>query len=246
VAWRPTPTKRRGLNRLTSAPKLRDPLSWVLTAGLWATAGWIGSTRSILFSMTVSFAQLATEFWVTGRKERLLYRFLSLSSIWVIAGQLIYWQADTLAGLILTGPFQAVAFGCLLLLFTFLGVREQISPQDPPHFIPREWLRALPFLALALLMFPLVLYIPMGEEFAHHWSFYTGPAELVRAGGWLLHDVPSQYGFLNIALLAALPGANSFQNLYFITALTCSRLSSSMPSGCEFSPPALAGRWASR
>jgi hypothetical protein len=39
----------------------------------------------------------------------------------------------------------------------------------------------------------------------HHWSFYVGIIELVRQGGLLLWDVPSQYGLLSIALPAALP-----------------------------------------
>lgn len=39
----------------------------------------------------------------------------------------------------------------------------------------------------------------------HHWGVFVGPAEMIRQGGWLLWDVPSQYGFLSILLLAALP-----------------------------------------
>ena len=36
----------------------------------------------------------------------------------------------------------------------------------------------------------------------HHWSYYLGPIDGVLAGGHLLWNVPSQYGFLDIALCA--------------------------------------------
>ncbi len=39
----------------------------------------------------------------------------------------------------------------------------------------------------------------------HHYSFFAGPIDLVRMGGRLLYDVPSQYGFLSILIPAALP-----------------------------------------
>jgi hypothetical protein len=40
----------------------------------------------------------------------------------------------------------------------------------------------------------------------HHWGVAVGPAELVRQGGWLLWDVPAQYGFLSTLILAGTPG----------------------------------------
>ena len=49
-----------------------------------------------------------------------------------------------------------------------------------------------------------------------HWSVFIGPAEMVRQGGWLLWDVPSQYGFLNILLLSTLPAKSIWQALYII------------------------------
>jgi hypothetical protein len=38
-----------------------------------------------------------------------------------------------------------------------------------------------------------------------HWSVFIGPAEMVRQGGWLLWDVPSQYGFLEYTLIVHFP-----------------------------------------
>jgi len=53
----------------------------------------------------------------------------------------------------------------------------------------------------------------------HHWSLYVGPAEFVRQGGWLLCDVPSQYGFLNIIIAARLPFASAWTSFYVLDAV---------------------------
>ncbi|HEX8143156.1 MAG TPA: hypothetical protein VF553_11215 [Pyrinomonadaceae bacterium] len=53
----------------------------------------------------------------------------------------------------------------------------------------------------------------------HHWSFFTGPAQMVRQGGWLLWDVPSQYGFLVTLTLAWLPTKTAWQSLFLVNAL---------------------------
>lgn len=50
-------------------------------------------------------------------------------------------------------------------------------------------------------------------------SFIVGSAQLVRDGGWLLWSVPSQYGFLNIWLLAHAPFETVWQSLYFLNSL---------------------------
>jgi len=52
----------------------------------------------------------------------------------------------------------------------------------------------------------------------HHWGYFIGPAELVREGGWLLWDVPSQYGFLNILLVALFPAKSLWQSLYLVNS----------------------------
>ncbi len=45
----------------------------------------------------------------------------------------------------------------------------------------------------------------------HHWGALVGPAEMVRQGGWLLWDTPSQYGFLCPLALACFPTENAYQ-----------------------------------
>jgi hypothetical protein len=53
----------------------------------------------------------------------------------------------------------------------------------------------------------------------HHWSFYIGSAQLVRQGGALLWNVPSQYGFLSILLLAHMPMASLWSSLYLLSGI---------------------------
>ena len=61
-----------------------------------------------------------------------------------------------------------------------------------------------------------------------HWEYYVGPIRTIRSGGWLLWDVPSQYGFLNILLASLVPSASSWQSFYvfqgallFIVSSSC-------------------------
>jgi hypothetical protein len=53
----------------------------------------------------------------------------------------------------------------------------------------------------------------------HHWGAICGPADMVREGGWLLWDVPSQYGFLSTLSLAWFPAASTWHSLYFIDGI---------------------------
>jgi len=54
----------------------------------------------------------------------------------------------------------------------------------------------------------------------HHWSVYVAPAEMVREGRALLGQVPSQYGFLSILVLAGLPTSSCFEALYCMQVTT--------------------------
>jgi hypothetical protein len=51
-----------------------------------------------------------------------------------------------------------------------------------------------------------------------HVSFFLGPADTVRHGGTLLWDVPSQYGILNIWLIAHLPFPDVYSAFTFFNA----------------------------
>jgi hypothetical protein len=53
----------------------------------------------------------------------------------------------------------------------------------------------------------------------YHWGFWVGPMEQLRQGGWLLHDTPSQYGFLSILIPSALPGGAWISFWYYQAAI---------------------------
>ncbi|MDQ3081356.1 MAG: hypothetical protein M3R07_03985 [Gemmatimonadota bacterium] len=76
---------------------------------------------------------------------------------------------------------------------------------------PRDTLPLLAFVVLSFRTTPIV-------EF-YHWSFWTGPIESIRQGGWLLWDVPSQYGFLSLVTPALVPVADAWQALYLLQAM---------------------------
>lgn len=59
----------------------------------------------------------------------------------------------------------------------------------------------------------------LSDGVVYHQSFWTGSALLVRHGGWLLWDTPSQYGFLNILAIAATPVGTTWQALFIDTAI---------------------------
>ncbi len=53
----------------------------------------------------------------------------------------------------------------------------------------------------------------------YHQNYFVAPASLVQAHHWLLWDIPSQYGFLSILTIAAMPGRTTYDSLYLLTAL---------------------------
>jgi hypothetical protein len=55
----------------------------------------------------------------------------------------------------------------------------------------------------------------------HHWGVFTGPAEAVRQGGWLLWDTPATYGFLSTLAIVATPAASVWDGFLWLNALAC-------------------------
>jgi hypothetical protein len=89
-----------------------------------------------------------------------------------------------------------------------------------PDAIAGRWLRSIGF---GLAVIPLALASVRTNELfdvvtMHHWEFYIGPAELVRQGGWLLWDVPSQYGFLSELTIAWIPAQSPWESLFILNA----------------------------
>jgi hypothetical protein len=142
-------------------------------------------------------------------------RALLLGVSWFVAVRLVWWTDFTES---ITGsPATLSAFLVALVLVTLnLGPARETEPR------PRSWLFWIGnFLGLLTVLFASVR-IDYRFEFSdpamafHHWGVIAGPAELVRQGGWLLWDVPSQYGFLSTLTLAWLPTRSVWQSLYVV------------------------------
>ena len=86
------------------------------------------------------------------------------------------------------GVINVAAHGAALAVFVALSLRS--DQWGGPYFADAHW----------------------------HWSYFVGPAQDVREGGWLLWDVPSWYGFGNILLLALLPTSSTWHSMYLVNA----------------------------
>jgi hypothetical protein len=109
--------------------------------------------------------------------------------------------------------FGATAFFVLWSLWTMGGVRLL------ERFYPIRISKIVRILihCCAVILFGVLSYrtnVLFKTSVLHHWSFWIGPIESVREGGWLLWDVPSQYGFLSILCPALFPVKNSWEALY--------------------------------
>jgi len=147
----------------------------------------------------------------------LLVSLLVTLAGWAAFAPLIWWTP--LKELLRDSLFAQIALGVSLLLVRFVlweaQGREQARPVRLTVWLERAaTVSALVVLALASLRADGLF----GPGAFHHWGVFVSPAQMVRQGGWLLWDVPSQYGFLNILTLAALPISSIWQALYVLNA----------------------------
>jgi hypothetical protein len=121
------------------------------------------------------------------------------------AFRLIWWQGGW-AGLNAREPYVPLLLGvfAVLGLIAFLAApaarRVKLGPWDA---------------------LPLVLFAASATRIRvdpHEGAFFAGTVALLRHGAWLLWDAPSQYGFLNLALTAAIPAKTPWQALYLANA----------------------------
>ena len=132
---------------------------------------------------------------------------------WMCAGGLVYW---TRAGTwFLTSPARALA----------IAVATVVAITGLPRFGDSLEVKAAPGVAYRIVSAFVLLFLivfsfrtnPMVE--LYHWSFWIGPMEQLRQGGWLLRDTPSQYGFLSILIPSALPGSAWVSFWYYQAAI---------------------------
>jgi hypothetical protein len=132
---------------------------------------------------------------------------------WMCAGGLVYWARAS--SWFLGAPGRTIA----------ISIATIVAITGLPRFGDSAEVKAAPGVAFRIASaFVLLLLIvfsfrtnPMVEFY--HWSFWVGPIEQVRQGGWLLRDTPSQYGFLSILIPAALPGSAWISFWYYQAAI---------------------------
>jgi hypothetical protein len=110
----------------------------------------------------------------------------------------------------------SVFAGALLLVTINLSRSAPASEHRPARSFWPANLLAFAIFVLAGLRIDYACPFP-GATY-HHWSAIVGPAELVRQGGWLLWDIPSQYGFLSTLTVAWLPTHSVWQSFYVVNA----------------------------
>ncbi|TMQ33157.1 MAG: hypothetical protein E6K70_14620, partial [Planctomycetota bacterium] len=136
---------------------------------------------------------------------------------WLVSVRLVWWE--TFATYLARSPFAVLVLVASAILVTVNVYHGQV-PKEGPRF---RFFTLGNGLAFILFVFAglridyhegLVHLVPY-----HHWGVMIGPAELVRQGGWLLWDVPAQYGFLSTLTLAWLPTHSVWQSLYLVHAV---------------------------
>jgi hypothetical protein len=143
------------------------------------------------------------------RVDALLWLVVGLGT-WGVGASLIWWVSPDafLQNTWSVGVFvvaTAVVLGALWL----------------PDAIAGRWLRLVGF---GLTLIPLALASVWTNDLfdittTYHWEVYIGPADLIRQGGWLLWDVPSQYGFLSELAIAWIPTPSPWEGLFILNSV---------------------------
>jgi hypothetical protein len=134
---------------------------------------------------------------------------------WVAATRYIWW---TVYEEFILGSVLSFIIFILSLLAVVLSLYDQTpAPEDERRNALRRIGDTLAILFIAMVSVRTDHIFGLGE--IHHWAFFTGPAQMVRQGGWLLWDVPSQYGFLVTLTLAWLPTKTAWQSLFLVNSL---------------------------
>lgn len=141
-----------------------------------------------------------------------------LSCITIIAAASLL----TLPNLIVTarmfGRWPLTSAFCLALAFCVAALALDASARRATPTKARSWLAWIPYALFAILALRTdSVFYPIN---ALHWEYVLGPIRALHEGGWLLWDVPSQYGFLNVLIPAALPIHPAVDAFYWFQAAT--------------------------
>jgi len=104
-----------------------------------------------------------------------------------------------------------------LLFIVAMLCRKTINGHVLPLSSNKLLLGALHLLAFYTILLPTLRTDGVNDGTAiHHSKAFLEFAASVRAGGWLLWDTPSQYGFMQTMAIAFLPAATAWQSFYLL------------------------------
>ena len=141
---------------------------------------------------------------------------LALAASVAVALTLIWWW-DTPADLLLGDVFPVA----VCLVATYVVVVKLWGPADGRS---GRWMLAQ---AVAVFGVAAIVFLAFRTDYLYwqiqaffHGSDYIGPADLIRQGGTLLWNVPSQYGFLSVQMIAWLPVGSSWEALFLLNGVS--------------------------
>jgi hypothetical protein len=144
-------------------------------------------------------------------KENILLLLLAYNSFFLIVSKIAWWQ--DLWVLLAFDPYTLAVFFMTLTFTSFCFLKDNSQNISSGKT----------FVRIIRIMIPLCLFFAaslackeMVPAQVHHWGCYTGTAELIRQGGYLLWSVPSQYGFLSILSIAFFPVESCWQAFWII------------------------------
>jgi len=183
---------------------------------------WTFGPAAILISVALTVVTMIGAEWVKPeRPDRdpasLIVSAVVLAAAWSSVITLASWTRpwDWAVQSYLTPLLLFALIGCAVpVLFAGGPNGEEVhAVADDRRFTPSvaDIPALLAFIILSFRTAPIV-------EF-YHWSFWVGPIEALRQGGWLLWDVPSQYGFFSVLIPALLPLNDAWQALYLLQAI---------------------------
>jgi hypothetical protein len=214
-------------SRPSLAPGWAGALATVLTFLTAASAIVVAFSTGRWLAFPLTFVQLGALVFILRRVEgihaRDLVALLAVAlAAWVAAIPLIWWEPaysalmlqlpSGLVTILVAGGIALWGIGTPLRSSALSDLFRRIDRAVDIGAVAIFWLLAARTDGL------FEAYGPLGT--IHHWGAFVGPAEQVRAGGWLLWDVPSQYGLLLTWVLAWLPFSSVWQSLYFLNAAT--------------------------
>ncbi len=188
----------------------------VIGFALWSF--WVFGTGAFLASLGLALVVLLVARWSRGEGSRTvasrenLVAVVVLTAAWEAVMKIASWTDAT--GWITQSartPILAIVVAAAAAI-TIAAVASRSDDEAGKGF-RLSWVDGIALVVFLMLGFRTTPIV----EF-YHWGFWVAPVESIRQGGWLLWDIPSQYGFLSVLLPSLLPTANGWEAIYLFQA----------------------------